>query len=344
MYRSISKMNLIKFFLCVVASMGWLLFFACKSKNPYNYENITIRQFNINVPYMQTAFYNTHKVSTRTDKRYFYVYSNGMAFNYHMMQGITDWSQAVPIPQFYTEANAWRIPKTVTIAKESLPLKDNFRDSPIAIAIDGVPIYNPYNINGLDISNTGMLDKWGGHAGETDDYHYHLAPLHLQTVSNNGPIAYAFDGIPIYGDKERNGEEIEFLDKNSGHEDAIDGYHYHRTRENHHPFTRMVGVVKIDKNSEAPLNRIADMPTPQKIREPLIPIDDVIIESFEKIGANSFKLSYKITTEPPDKNGYYNFYDLIYSWNADRTVYTFQYFKNTFIMKTQTYINYSNDK
>ena len=35
----------------------------------------------------------------------------------------------------------------------------------------------------------GELDKWGGHCGRADDYHYHIAPVHLQkTVGAGNPV------------------------------------------------------------------------------------------------------------------------------------------------------------
>jgi hypothetical protein len=38
----------------------------------------------------------------------------------------------------------------------------------------------------------------GGHSGKADDYHYHIAPLHLQAlIGADKPIAYALDGYAI---------------------------------------------------------------------------------------------------------------------------------------------------
>ena len=46
----------------------------------------------------------------------------------------------------------------------------------------------------------GELDQWGGHCGRADDYHYHIAPIHLEKIVGAGnPVAIALDGYPIYG-------------------------------------------------------------------------------------------------------------------------------------------------
>lgn len=64
----------------------------------------------------------------------------------------------------------------------------------------------------------------------SDDYHYHVAPLHLQDiVGTDRPIAYAMDGFPIYGETETDGSPVEALDQWNGHSDAENRYHYHGT-------------------------------------------------------------------------------------------------------------------
>jgi len=42
----------------------------------------------------------------------------------------------------------------------------------VAIAPNGVPIFNPLNNTGEDAYAIGELDQWGGHCGKADDYHY----------------------------------------------------------------------------------------------------------------------------------------------------------------------------
>jgi len=139
-------------------------------------------------------------VKTLTDQNDLLVESNGMP-SHPMMVGITSWQQQVPLPQPYTGNNAWRIPLHPVPAQTPLSAKTNFFRGAIALAVNGVPIFNPIKNDGrTDTFLAGELDKWGGHCGRADDYHYHIAPVHLEDVVGAGqPIAYALDGYPIYG-------------------------------------------------------------------------------------------------------------------------------------------------
>ena len=59
------------------------------------------------------------------------------------------------------------------------------------------PDFQSANNRGEVSAEIGELDEWGGHCGRADDYHYHAAPLHLQTVLGAKlPVAYALDGYP----------------------------------------------------------------------------------------------------------------------------------------------------
>jgi hypothetical protein len=118
------------------------------------------------------------KVKTYQDEHYLYVESEGMP-SHPMMIGITSWQQQVPLPQFYTGNNAWRIPLNPVIAENPVSAKTNLYRGAIALAVNGVPIFNALNNRGDDAYLAGELDEWGGHAGRADDYHYHVAPLHL---------------------------------------------------------------------------------------------------------------------------------------------------------------------
>lgn len=160
-------------------------------------------------------------VSTHHDDKYLYVESNGIP-SHEMMTGITSWQQQVPIDQDYTNENSWVIPLQPELADEPLMAKDNFMKGAIAIAANGIPIFNPLNNRGEDTEAFGELDNWGGHSGRADDYHYHLAPTHLQSQVGEGkPIAYALDGFPVYG--ETDDELDEYLGKHN--EDGSYGYH-----------------------------------------------------------------------------------------------------------------------
>ncbi|MDB6119294.1 MAG: hypothetical protein JWO08_3075, partial [Verrucomicrobiaceae bacterium] len=128
----------------------------------------------------------------------------------------------------YTGDNAWRVPLHPVPAKQPASIKGRFLRGAIAIAVNGIPIFNPQNNRGEVSQEIGELDQWGGHCGRADDYHYHSAPLHLQSVVGKGlPIAYALDGYPIYGLAEPEGPMPAGLDGFNGHESPALGYHYH---------------------------------------------------------------------------------------------------------------------
>jgi phosphatidylethanolamine-binding protein (PEBP) family uncharacterized protein len=158
-------------------------------------------------------------VGTRSDDRWLYVESDGLPhappapgtkpedarrtfiLSHTMMVGITAWQQQVPLPQNYRGANAWQIPLKPELADKPVSAKEQLFRGAIALAANGVPIFNPIKNDGkTDTFLAGELDEFGGHCGRADDYHYHIAPTHLQKYVGTGqPIAYALDGFPIYG-------------------------------------------------------------------------------------------------------------------------------------------------
>lgn len=173
-------------------------------------------------------------VKTRWDEHFLFIEGNGLPAH-DMMVGITAWQQQVPLPQSYTGANAWRLPLYPVPAKEPASIRDRFLRGAIAIAANGIPIFNPQNNRGEISFDIGELDEWGGHCGRADDYHYHAAPLHLQTVLGVIlPIAYALDGYPIYGLTEPDGTQPQGLDPFNGHTTPGLGYHYHASKK--YPF------------------------------------------------------------------------------------------------------------
>ena len=175
-------------------------------------------------------FVDLKAISVRSDDRYFYVESNGIP-DHPLMVGIRAWQQQVPLPQQYTGDNAWQIPLEPVPAASPATTKDRFLRGAIALAVNGVPIFNPLNNRGEDAFLIGELDEYGGHCGRADDYHYHIAPVHLEKQIGKGmPIAYALDGYPIYGYTEPDGSPVKGLDRFNGHEDADGNYHYHATK------------------------------------------------------------------------------------------------------------------
>jgi len=167
------------------------------------------------------------KVRVRHDDQFLYVEGDGLPAH-GMMTGITAWQQQVPLPQNYVGTNAWRIPLKPVPSKTPASIKNRFLRGAIAIAANGIPIFNPQNNRGEISADIGELDRWGGHCGRADDYHYHAAPLHLQeTLGKTLPIAYALDGYAIYGLAEPDGSAPKGLDAFNGHTTPALGYHYH---------------------------------------------------------------------------------------------------------------------
>ena len=84
------------------------------------------------------------KVSVRWDEKFLFIESNGLP-SHNMMVGITAWQQQVPLPQAYTGTNAWQIPLVPVVAKEPASIKNRFLRGAIALAANGIPIFNPQN-------------------------------------------------------------------------------------------------------------------------------------------------------------------------------------------------------
>lgn len=260
------------------------------------------------------------KVKIYQDNQYLYVESNGMPAH-EMMVGIKSWQQQVPLPQPYTGNNAWKIPLHPVIAENPVSAKTNLYRGAIALAVNGVPIFNALNNRGDDALLAGELDEWGGHSGRADDYHYHVAPLHLQElVGKDKPIAYALDGFPIYGLSEPDGSPVAALDELNGHFDVHGGYHYHGT--NTYPYINggMRGVVTVSGD------QIEPQPHTTPIRESLQPLRGAIITGFNELGGNQYSLEYEISGQK---------YYVNYGFSGDQ--YTFEFIDPAGKKTTETY-------
>ena len=200
------------------------------------------------VSFMDSAFsYYKPAVSTRNDSKYYYVESLGLP-DHETMLGITSWQQQVPIPQCYVGSNAWSIPMNPVVAATPVPVNQNhFLRGAIAVAVNGIAIFNPYTNTGVDAFLDGQLDQYGGHSGRADDYHYHIAPNVLYSkVPLTSPVAFALDGFAIYGSKEPDGTAQKTLDANHGHYGSDGVYHYHSSSAAPYMIGNMVGEVTED--------------------------------------------------------------------------------------------------
>jgi len=233
------------------------------------------------------------KVSVRFDRDFLYVESNGMP-DHSMMTGITAWQQQVPLPQSYTGSNAWRIPLQPVPAKNPLSTKEHFFRGAIALAVNGVPIFNPIKNNGkTDTLLAGELDQWGGHCGRADDYHYHIAPVHLERVVGAGnPIAVALDGYPIYGYNDPNGKPPTNLDWLNGHKGPDGQYHYHATKTFPYLNGGFYGEV-VELNGQ-----VDPQPRAQGVRPSLPGLKGAKIVGFEAPKPGSFVVRYEVFGDP----------------------------------------------
>lgn len=266
-------------------------------------------------------------VATSWDALNFYVSSNGIP-NHNMMVGIKNWQQQVPLPQNYTGPNSWTIPLQPVYAANPLSTKRNFMRGAVAIAVNGIPIFNALNNRGEDSFSIGELDQWGGHCGKGDDYHYHAAPLSLQAQSGLKPIAFCLDGFAVYGNKEPDGANMLPLDSCHGHVYKNGVYHYHGTTNYPYVIGALRGVVKMDDASLAPENQIMPQAFTTPLRPPTRPLRGAVITDFKKLAANSFMLSYQVEGKPAY---------IGYSWD-DSNHYTFNYIDPAGTKTTETYV------
>jgi phosphatidylethanolamine-binding protein (PEBP) family uncharacterized protein len=251
-------------------------------------------------------------VRTRSDAQWLYVESDGLPhapLEMTMMVGIKAWQQQVPLPQPYTGSNAWQIPLKPIIAENPVSAKTSLRRGAIALAANGIPIFNALNNRGVDSFSIGELDDFGGHCGRADDYHYHAAPLALQKVlGTKSPIAFGLDGFAIYGlydPKAKAGAEnacplgsTDALDDFNGHyctvpagqgiDGGTKGYHYHASKKYPYINGGMRGKVNVEGDQVDP------QPRAEGVREALPPLQGASITGFRQTGPKAWSLTYQV--------------------------------------------------
>ena len=230
-------------------------------------------------------FASTVKVFASGD--YWQVESNGLPAH-NMMVGITSWQQQVPLPMTYKGSNAWQLPKQPALADNPVSAKTSLYRGAIALAVNGVPIFNALNNRGEDAFLVGELDKWGGHCGRADDYHYHVAPLHLATIVGSAkPIAYALDGFAIYGSTEPDGSTMKKLDAYNGHIGTDGVYHYHGTTTYPYINGGMRGVIRGVVGDQ-----VDPQPSAKPFREAGAPLQGATITNFSSPKTGQYALEY----------------------------------------------------
>ena len=233
------------------------------------------------------------QVKIRRDAEYLYVESEGLPAH-PMMIGITAWQQQVPLPQAYTGNNAWQIPLNPEPSTAPVSIRGRFLRGAIAVAANGIPIFNPQNNRGEISQEIGELDEWGGHCGRADDYHYHAAPLHLARVLGRGsPIAVALDGYAIYGLTEPDGFSPAGLDAFNGHATAALGYHYHASTR--YPYVNGGFHGRVTEAG----GQVDPQPRAQPVRPDLPPLRGAKITGFTASPDHkTFAVQYSINGSP----------------------------------------------
>ncbi|MEM8667294.1 MAG: YHYH protein [Planctomycetota bacterium] len=240
-------------------------------------------------PELANHFDQFKNVKTRWSGQTLFIESNGLP-DHQMMVGIRSWQQQVPIPQPFSGNNAWQITLNPKLSNNPRSARDQLFRGAIAIAVNGVPIFNALNNRGEDAFLAGELDKWGGHCGRGDDYHYHIAPVHLEEIVGKGnPIAVALDGFPIYGLTEADGSPVGKLDEYNGQFDDEGRYHYHATEKYPYINGGLRGVVSIRGDQ-------IDQPRDSPIRPAMRPLRGARITDF-KSSENQSVLTYTIGSQ-----------------------------------------------
>ena len=212
------------------------------------------------------------------DDDFVYIEGNGLP-RHNMMTGITAWQQQVPIPHDFTgPQGAFRIPidpEPLKGARELTLL------GPIALAVNGIPIFHSLTQSGKDAKAGGELDQWGGHCGRADDYHYHVAPGHLEDIVGKGnPVAYGLDGFPVYmADPSKDRE----LDEAHGYFDEEGEYRYVSGDEAPYMMGMFRGAVDLGVR-----------PRTQGVRPHLPPLRGAVITGFSGSIEDGYELQYEV--------------------------------------------------
>jgi hypothetical protein len=167
-----------------------------------------------------------YNLTITSDNNYVYIQSTGLP-NHAVMKTITGWNSQTAVPY----SISLKVPVNAQFATTPTA---HLVDGPIAIAVNGIPIFEPtkQGANYTDAGDPllqGELDACGGHCGRGDDYHYHIAPKCIMDgLSASQPVAWALDGFPIMGFKEVDGNTLDktTLDTLNGHT-FNNNYHYH---------------------------------------------------------------------------------------------------------------------
>lgn len=230
------------------------------------------------IPEMAQAFAPFRdRLGISWDENFLYLEGNGLP-DHPMMKGIIAWQQQVPIPHDFTGENRFKLPLDPDYQEEPGELT---LLGPIAIAVNGVPIFHALTQSGKDAYAGGELDEWGGHCGRADDYHYHIAPAHLEAVVGKGnPVAFGLDGYPIHvADPSKDMP----LDECHGYQDDEGKYRYVGELKPPYVMAYFRGTADLE-----------DRPRAQGVRPHLAPLRGAEIVGFEGSLAEGYRLTYQV--------------------------------------------------
>lgn len=106
---------------------------------------------------------------------------------------------------------------------------------PIGVSVNGVVLFNQYAAMRQPLtSEIVSFDRYNGHPGPSNQYHYHFEPVSITASSRSRLIGVLLDGFPVYGPIDSNGRTPSDLDACNGHTSATPEfssgvYHYHTT-------------------------------------------------------------------------------------------------------------------
>ena len=199
---------------------------------------------------MEAGFEDEARVTCHADRAL--IHSDSYP-SHEMMTGIVGTNEQIPLP-----APGYHAPVHFNSAFTGTP---QTRDSSLAIAVNGIPIFD-YTVGGelsiddlyhhqphIDALGLQQIDICGGHTGRGDDYHYHELPRcmieQMDNRDDNPIIAWGFDGFPMYGNDNPDGSPIAagVLDVCNGQFDPVFGYRYHTSEEPPYIIQCLVGEV-----------------------------------------------------------------------------------------------------
>lgn len=220
-----------------------ILLFACKKENGSS--TATAGTISADVPDVYKKIYGATNMYTEGD--YIVIKSTGVPdhkspyFATSSSQYINDTRPGfnrAPGNTINSFTYTFKIPKNPVAATTHTALGA----ATIGVALNGVPFFNQYQMQGILITPTSgeytSFDLYGGHPTPFNEYHYHIEPYYLTaTKGSSALMGFLLDGFPVYGPQE-NGKTLTSsdLDAYHGHTGATADYpngiyHYHITAD-----------------------------------------------------------------------------------------------------------------